>query len=654
MTNIYHYIDFEFRPSPHKNDLVCCCIQSIYPHHTAASSYWLNGAASDTYGEYSLLNFLRNKTKDSEETHIFVAFAAMAEMGCFLDLGLDPHDYNWLCLRTIALPYVYSSSQWALHFQDGWDIVKKEGDDDEDDGDKAVRRTANLVDYCSFFCGTNRDVDTKHGMVDLILSKSKYSDQEVKDILAYCWEDVVCLPELFHKMQQFISADISDLSGTLCHYVKVQRTGVPINYKLLETIKKNLPTIRQDVILECNKLFRDENFTEPFEYKQEWQEKYYNFVAFLDQSGLSKDWPRTDKGKLKNDRDTTRSYKHNKHVNALRSTKQLLTDLRMLSDHRSPGRRGFFDYVSSDTSCQHPYYNPFGSVTGRCQAPATSFIYAQPSWMRILIDPPEGMSIVSMDFVSQEVWIAAAQSGDGNLMEDYLSGDVYMSFGKASGLIPEDGDKTTHGKERNICKGVILGLQFGMGVAKLAAQVGTDDETARVYVNRHKSRYWKFWQWRKSYIEAHERTGHSELPNGWYLKDNRAYKANKWMERGEHYALTTGNFPIQGMGSCILYRTVSSLAMGLTAFSSFGVNIISTVHDEINILCPEKIIQEIISLMRTHVNLECTYLFPFEPRCRVDFTVQNHGELLIKDKGKEALKRLSPYLGLPQLEELLK
>lgn len=650
----FYYLDFEYRPFANYNDLVCCCILKYKGEWEPPEKheFWLN---DDEDGKKSLVEFINSLVKPT-----FVAFAAGAEIGAFHDLGLDPRRYDWECLHVLGKPMAYGSSKFAKHFLQDWRQVhahsKTITDKDHKKEDKQdVNKKNNLVGFMDYFCGIKREYEEKKDMVDLILSKSDYNEEEKSQILSYCWEDVLDLPRLhmalLNQCYGGFNHDLGTVSETLCNWVRIQRKGIPLNKQLLDKAVEVAPRVKRDLILAVNESFVKEGHSPIFEPSDDgtFKEKYTAICEFIEKSDLSQDWPRTDTGKYKIGRDDTRLFKDNPLVGQWRSTKQLITDLRMITTRREGQRKKsdkkeFWDYISDDdvSYWQHPYYNPYGSITGRFQPPATSFIYAQPSWMRILIDPPEDHAIVSIDFVSQEIWIAAALSKDLNMMEDYLSGDPYLSFGKGVQFLPKDATKESHAKERNICKGLLLGLQFGMGSRKLSEQIGVSEDRGRELISMHKKRYWKFWEWRRGMIGNHECTKESHVRGAfWWLSDNRCPRTTEHWTEGEHYALTTGNFFIQGMGAEILRKTVEYL----TLYTKSGTDIISTVHDEVNFLCPKEDIPRIINDFNTAVRFVCKMITEF-PACYVDSDIQNHGDLLIKPKGKDALKRLAPYLEL--------
>jgi hypothetical protein len=74
----------------------------------------------------------------------------------------------------------------------------------------------------------------------------------------------------------------------------------------------------------------------------------------------------------------------------------------------------------------------------------------------MLCKPQAGRALVTIDFKSQEVLVAAALSKDYSMLEDYL-GDIYLGQGIKTGFIPEGATKKSHSVMRNNFKPVVLG-----------------------------------------------------------------------------------------------------------------------------------------------------------------------------------------------------
>lgn len=130
--------------------------------------------------------------------------------------------------------------------------------------------------------------------------------------------------------------------------------------------------------------------------------------------------------------------------------------------------------------------SPFASRTGRNQPSNSGFIFGPSAWLRSLIKPTEGNAIAYVDWSQQEFGIAAAFSGDGNMLEAYRSGDPYLTFAKQAGAVPESATKQTHKRERALFKACTLGVQYGMGEEALAASINDNIDQARELLRLHR------------------------------------------------------------------------------------------------------------------------------------------------------------------------
>jgi hypothetical protein len=83
---------------------------------------------------------------------------------------------------------------------------------------------------------------------------------------------------------------------------------------------------------------------------------------------------------------------------------------------------------------------PLLSKTGRNQPSTSANILSGAAWQRGLITPPPGHGLTLVDWVGQEIAIAAGQSGDEKLCAAYASGDVHMATAIATGLAPKGGN----------------------------------------------------------------------------------------------------------------------------------------------------------------------------------------------------------------------
>ena len=92
---------------------------------------------------------------------------------------------------------------------------------------------------------------------------------------------------------------------------------------------------------------------------------------------------------------------------------------------------------------------PFKAKTSRTQPKAAKWIFSPAVWLRSLIKPEPGMAVAYIDYSSMEFMIAAVRSdghcGPSNpMLDDYNSGDPYLSFAKRVGAVPRNATKKSH------------------------------------------------------------------------------------------------------------------------------------------------------------------------------------------------------------------
>jgi DNA polymerase-1 len=198
-----------------------------------------------------------------------------------------------------------------------------------------------------------------------------------------------------------------------------------------------------------------------------------------------------------------------------------------------------------------PSIFPFGTATGR-NAHAKSLFNAH-AGMRPFMKFPEGKIGVYLDWRTQEVGIAAANSGDERLADDYAGGDVYHSLADMCGLTTLDAEswkKTPEGKtQRQRMKALQLGINYGMGVRSLARGLDRHPLIAAEIIRRHRQRYPTYWTWRAAKVQEAmlSRVIRSEY-DAWPL--HLSTSPNK---------RTLYNFPMQSGGASMLRLATNRL-----------------------------------------------------------------------------------------------
>ena len=249
--------------------------------------------------------------------------------------------------------------------------------------------------------------------------------------------------------------------------------------------------------------------------------------------------------------------------------------------------------------------NPFGVPNGD----------GVPAWVtsRHCFVAPPGFSLVSVDYKSQEMLIAAVLSGDKLMLASFeepptktvvVEGkeitypnpatDLHLLTTKDCCFPQFFEDKPEHewlkiakntttssGKAlRDVAKTVNFGLIYLATPKTLAKQVYAREEEARRWVERHQNLYQGFWQW----AWRHERLANAQ---GWAR--NEGFRRIRWV--AEDNAKSQGASP----GRSGVNHLVQSLGADITKlamlylhrlFDGTKARLVSSVHDELVCLVP--------------------------------------------------------------------
>jgi DNA polymerase I-like protein with 3'-5' exonuclease and polymerase domains len=271
----------------------------------------------------------------------------------------------------------------------------------------------------------------------------------------------------------------------------------------------------------------------------------------------------------------------------------------------------------------------FSSKTGRNQPSNTRFVFGPSKWIRGLIRPPEGYGLAYIDFSSQEIAIAAALSGDERMMEGYETGDPYLAFAKAAGLAPPDATKTSHKAERDRCKAVVLGVNYGMGADALAACLGIPPVEARELIRLHREAYRRFWSWSNEVVNAAMITGEVLSVFGWRLRVAGCANPRALM-----------NFPMQANGA-------EMMRIAAIAGTEAAIEICAPIHDAFLIQAPLRRLDETVEHMRvlmTDSGRVITSGFPV----RTDATITRFPDRYMDEGGQAMWERVMGLLPAQQ------
>ena len=463
---------------------------------------------------------------------LFVAYSAWAEMTCFKALGwpFPIHVYDqhtaYLAASNVLLPYMP-------------DEIRK----------KPRKR---LSDACRAYGieGWERiDKETISKAIGDGTWREHFSPQEVLD---YCEEDVRMSVKLLRaQVRSSRGADTDHVLHWSNYSAKaialIQARGMPIDRVLWNLVQENKAAVIAALIQQF-----DPSYGSPYPiYTPEgkWSDERFEQWLIYARVGA---WPRLESGRLDRSSDAFRLMYYVPGIEPLHA---LRDSIGFIAKARLPiGRDGR----------NRPSLFPFGTATGR-NAHAKSPYNAHAGMRSFMAFQPETIGFY-LDWRSQEVGVAAAESGDQTLIDDYLGGDVYHALARLCGLTDDPdpiGWKKLNRPQRDRMKPLQLGINYGMGVPSLARGLDRHPLIASEIIERHKRRYPRFWQWRADMVQGAMLERRIESIGGWPLAITHSPNQR-----------TLYNFPMQSGGA-------EMLRLATTRLCDAGIVPIMLIHDGI-------------------------------------------------------------------------
>lgn len=600
------FLDFEFNCTTHEEvNLVSCVTHDTKTKKTR--KFWLHRSPQEQ-------DKLR---KHLEQYQVIIGYACVAEARSFYALNLDPLQFKWidLFLEYRMLSNHNDKLNYGKQLVDGKvktvQKPKPKWERTEQDSKTGFKPTHSLAEATFKLTGQIRDTKEKDECRKLILSNPKrFTEEERERILAYNAEDVEFLPNLWEAMkieyEELMAAHNQDLDWEeyweealwrgrySAHTAIMESIGYPINYDATKNFSRQIPAILSECQADINEQFKPGGIAEvaarlkgeefmpimPFKWHPKTATYSWNQKAtreWLKFHGYHHDWMETDGGQLSLSLEAFEQkfqYKHdyqagNFGAQMVRFLK-LKQSLYGFADSQGGKRKSFWDSVGPDKRVR-PYMNIYGAQSGRSQPAATGFMFLKPAWMRALVQPADGYFLAGIDYGQQEFFLAALLSEDEKMVEAYLSGDPYLFMAKEAGVIPPEGTKETHARERDLMKSTTLGILYMMtkyGLSdKLTADSGEyySEEQAQDLIDTFESLFPVFTDWRQNLIAAYEEYKEPITTlDGWKI----------WSDNDNPRSV--GNVPVQGAGASCMRGAVDYAVAA-------GCRVIFTLHDAIYI-----------------------------------------------------------------------
>jgi DNA polymerase I len=520
---------------------------------------------------------------------LFVCFAAQAELGCHLVLG-------WPIPR-----YVLDLSPLFRNVVNGRKPPEGKG----------------LIGAMRYYALDSIGAKKKDAMRDRVLKGWPFAREEREQVLAYCLSDVLALGKLLPKL---MTEPEFDLGIALYHgefvaaSALMQHHGVPIEMEILTRLADEqtwrqvrdamVPIVDADYGVYIRHANGDYTFTEE------------KFAAYLEREGMLPGWPRTETGKL--------SMKGEVWDEMSKCWPQL-GNLRQLRHMRNKMRK--VNLAVGRDGRNRTVLWPFQAKTSRTQPKASQWIFSPSTWLRSLIKPGPGRAVAYIDYSSMEFLLAASLSdrhcgADNPMLRMYESGDPYLAYIKAIGLVPSTAVKADVRPLRDLYKTMLLSVQYGIGPVTLAARLGVSTFEAQRMLEQHREQFAQYWCWSDDWLQHALQTGLMRTSFGWHCRTG----ITELNER------SIRNFPIQATGADILRIAV---ILG----TRHGLGLVAPVHDAVLLESSGERIEADVVLMREIMRRASRIVLNRDPSAthelRTDATIVRYPDRYVDERGVE-------------------
>jgi DNA polymerase I len=419
-------------------------------------------------------------------------------------------------------------------------------------------RDRSLGGALNFFGLESLDLANKKDMRDRILQGPAFTEQEKRDILDYCEDDVKALARLLPRLIPTIRSWPHALLRGRVQWAmaKIEQRGLPIDLPLLTRLRRHWDGMRADMVSALDPFGVYEIIDGVAHWRME------RFEAFVAHYNLH--WPRLASGKLRTDDETFREMAMlYPLVNPLRELRCSLSKLKLNSLA-----------VGADARNRTPLW-AYGTKTARCAPSTAKYVFGPAKWLRFSVAPLLRLALIHRDYRQQEVRIAAIVSGDDALLAACESGDVYLGIAEQIGLLGDSMNDEECAAVRDLAKIVVLSIQYGAGAYSLAALTGLTRAEAHEILARMRARFHRFYDF------MHSVGDHAGLN----LEISTCFDWRLKCPSGSN-PRTIRNFPMQSAGAMILH-TACLLA------ERRGVEIVAPIHDAFVAQCDTRDVEDV-------------------------------------------------------------
>jgi DNA polymerase I len=487
---------------------------------------------------------------------IYVAFAAAAEWGSFKKLGWE------IPKNCIDLRYEF------LRWMNGNSSLPKSDDKD-------MKRTGLLNALRLFQIHTTTNTSHKEAMRQVCIDHTVLPPEHVEAVVDYCLEDTRCLGPLLNKLMLTAGplAQVLHRGGYAKVEAMIRWNGLPIDMASYAKLKGSTKDYIANMVREKSEEY-------PFFYESG-EISQAKLARYLIENQMP--WDRTPGGSLKTDAETISAASANyPQLKGAYRMARLFASLQDVS--RWP--------IGDDGRCRY-FQNPYGTKTSRHAAGLNPFSLKK--WTRSLIKPPEGRAIISGDWSSQEIGIAAYKSGDENMKKVFSAAvegrDVYLAVAEVLGLVQPGAKREDNELLRSRAKVVFLAANYGAGPATIAGNLNVSTSEGRRLLRLYRETFQRYLAWGQEVLTYAMQYGELQTSFGWRRLIMR--EPSRRHELPNKRSIL--NFLVQATGADLM-RLAAMLCV------ENGLDVCGTVHDSIVIECDADKVEHTAAMLQAIMN----------------------------------------------------
>lgn len=238
------------------------------------------------------------------------------------------------------------------------------------------------------------------------------------------------------------------------------------------------------------------------------------------------------------------------------------------------------------TGCVHPHINVSGTATGRLSMNSPSCQNLDPATFSVFTSRFKNGRIISIDFSTIEVRIAAILSQDTLMLEELKQG-LDLHADNAKRLFDK---KDISADERTLAKAMTFGILYGQGAKGMADRFKLDEGLCQRFIDSFYNKYCDLYTWHKKLeeeVETNKKLSSIGKPYS-YIEDplgKRYYLESYESVRGGYRFLPSQykNYSIQGMAANI--GSSAFFEVYKKCFDYKDTIVFNEIHDEILIDC---------------------------------------------------------------------